>query len=99
MAWARVKALVQFRYRDNELKDWVPKVQEVSARVKKTFGYFNNHFRGFAVENSLKMMGMLGVSNPERESTLAKATMYLDSDGKKSDEGNMLDFLGGGKLK
>ncbi|MBI3840835.1 MAG: DUF72 domain-containing protein, partial [Thaumarchaeota archaeon] len=38
-----------YRYTDSKLEGWVPKVNEVTSRVKKTFGYFNNHFRGFAV--------------------------------------------------
>ena len=51
-----------YRYSDRELDGWVPKVKDVTARVKKTFGYFNNHFRGFAVVNSLKIMEKLGIS-------------------------------------
>ncbi len=31
-----------------ELDAWVPKVQEAANGVKKVFGYFNNHYHGYA---------------------------------------------------
>ena len=86
-----------YRYSDRELDGWVPKVKEVTARVKKTFGYFNNHFRGFAVENSLKMMEKLGVSNAQQDEAAARATRFIDSGGKAEGEGSMLEFVDGGR--
>jgi uncharacterized protein YecE (DUF72 family) len=83
-----------YRYSEDELKKWVPKVKEVSSRVDRTFGYFNNHFRGFAVENSLKMLGMLGVSAPEQDEARAKASRFLESGGRREGEGSMLEFMG-----
>ncbi|QQG48015.1 MAG: DUF72 domain-containing protein [archaeon] len=84
-----------YRYSDAQLSDWVPRVNEVASRVKKTFGYFNNHFHGFAVENSVKMMGKLGVSNPRQEEAGKKATLFLEGGGGKDGEGSMLEFIGG----
>ncbi|MDA4127443.1 MAG: DUF72 domain-containing protein [Thaumarchaeota archaeon] len=84
-----------YRYKDSELKAWVPKVQEVVTRAKKTYGYFNNHFRGFAVENSLKMMGMLGVSNAKQDEVRSKATRFLEGRGRPEGEGSILEFVGG----
>ena len=84
-----------YRYKDKELKAWVPKVQEVVTRTKTTYGYFNNHFRGFAVENSLKMMGMLGVANSKQDEAKEKATRFLDGGGRLEGEGSMLEFIGG----
>jgi uncharacterized protein YecE (DUF72 family) len=84
-----------YRYPEKQLKEWVPKVQEVVSRVEKTYGYFNNHFRGFAVENSLKMMGMLGVSTPRQDEAGAKATMFLETGKSDLGEGSMLEFIGG----
>lgn len=83
-----------YRYRDKELESWVPKVKEMSAQVKKTYGYFNNHFRGFAVENSLKMMQMVGASNPQRDEARGKATRFIDRGGRPEGEGSMLEFVG-----
>lgn len=84
-----------YRYTEAELKAWVPKVKEVTSRVKRTYGYFNNHFSGFAVENSLKLMGMLGVSTPQQDEVRAKATRFIETGRKDEGEGSMLEFVGG----
>ena len=83
-----------YHYEEKELDGWVPKVREVTARVKKTFGYFNNHFRGFAVENSLKMMEKLGVSNPQQQETRERATKFLKTGKRDEGEGSILEFVG-----
>ncbi|MDA4121326.1 MAG: DUF72 domain-containing protein [Thaumarchaeota archaeon] len=83
-----------YRYKEEELKAWIPKVQEVVSRTEKTYGYFNNHFRGFAVENSLKMMGMLGVSNAKQDETRVKATKFLESGGRPEGERSILEYVG-----
>ncbi len=85
-----------YRYGDEELKRWVPKVKDVASRVEKTYGYFNNHFRGFAVENSLKLVGMLGTSTPEQDEARAKASRFIDTGGRDIGEGSMLEFVGRG---
>jgi uncharacterized protein YecE (DUF72 family) len=86
-----------YRYSDKELDAWVPKVKDVASRVKQTFGYFNNHFRGFAVENSLKMMEKLGVSTPQQQETRERATRFLDTGRKADGEGSILEFVDRGK--
>jgi len=86
-----------YRYSEKELDGWVPKVKEVAAGVKKTYGYFNNHFHGFAVENSLKMMEKLGVSNLQQQEARAKATRFLDGGGRNGGEGSILEFVDGEK--
>ena len=82
-----------YRYSDKELEGWVPKVKEVTSRVKKTFGYFNNHFRGFAVENSLKMMEMLGTANARQQETRERATKFLKTGRSSDGEGSILEFV------
>jgi uncharacterized protein YecE (DUF72 family) len=49
-----------YRYDVNELKPWVPKVREAMGKVKTVYGYFNNHYHGYAVENCLQVLEMLG---------------------------------------
>ncbi|MDV3244889.1 MAG: DUF72 domain-containing protein [Nitrososphaerales archaeon] len=83
-----------YRYTEGELLGWAPKVKEVTSRVGKTYGYFNNHFRGFAVENSLKMMGILGTSRPAQDEAGAKARRFLEKGGRVGEEGSMLEYLG-----
>ncbi len=55
-----------YRYSAKELKPWVPKVRQASKKVDKIFGYFNNHFHGYAVENCLQVLEMLGVLTPKQ---------------------------------
>ena len=55
-----------YRYSVEELKPWVPKVRKVAEGVKKGYGYFNNHFHGYAVENCLQVLEMLGILTPEQ---------------------------------
>ncbi len=50
-----------YRYRIDELKEWVPKVKDVSSTVDEVYCYFNNHFHGYAVENALEIMDMFGL--------------------------------------
>ena len=84
-----------YRYSSRELEGWVPKVKDLATRVDKTYGYFNNHFRGFAVENSLKMMGMLGAADARQTEAGARAEDFLEGrigGGERS----MLEFMGEG---
>lgn len=82
-----------YRYADKELDGWVPKVKEVTSRVSKTYGYFNNHFKGFAVENSLRMMEKLGVSTPSQDEARARATRFIQTGVRDEGEGSILEFI------
>ena len=50
-----------YRYSKEELEKWVPKVQETSKSVKKIYGFFNNHYHGYAPENCLYLLEKLGL--------------------------------------
>ncbi len=73
-----------YHYSEDELERWVPKLQEAQASVKTLYGYFNNHFHGYAVENCLRIMRMLGDLSPEQEEILARAQAHL---GKQTPKG------------
>jgi hypothetical protein len=45
------------------------------------------------VENSLKMIGMLGVSTPEQDEAGAKASRFLEGGGRREGEGSMLEYV------
>ena len=68
-----------YRYGEEELQGWSKKVEAISTKTKKVYGYFNNHFRGFAVENGLKMMELLGSANKEQRKVLAQVTKRIDA--------------------
>jgi len=49
-----------YRYSEGELDEWVPRVREAAERTGEVFGYFNNHFHGYAPENCLRLIEKLG---------------------------------------
>ena len=73
-----------YRYITDELEPWIPKLKEASSKVKKVFGYFNNHYHGYAVENCLQVLEMLGVLTPEQEEAKKRVNEYFNPKMKKS---------------
>ncbi|UCB61464.1 MAG: DUF72 domain-containing protein [Candidatus Bathyarchaeota archaeon] len=53
------KPWFNYHYKEEELDPWVPKVLEVSKQAKQVYGYFNNHFHGYAPDNCLSMIERL----------------------------------------
>ena len=66
-----------YEYKKKELEDWVPRVREVESAAKTTYGYFNNHFHGYAVENALEILSMLGKLTPAQEEALSRVKEHL----------------------
>lgn len=61
-----------YRYRAEQLEPWIPKVKDVAEKAEKVYGYFNNHYHGYAVENCLQVLEMLGVMTPEQKQAKTK---------------------------
>src|SRR6266852_3704263 len=76
------------------------KEHNVAKKVKRVYGYFNNHFHGFAVENSLKMLQMLGEASPQQLEVRERATRYIDSKGesrgREKAQGSILEYMSSG---
>jgi uncharacterized protein YecE (DUF72 family) len=49
-----------YRYSEEELREWVPKVKESAEKTERVYGYFNNHFHGYAPENCIQLLEMMG---------------------------------------
>ena len=56
-----------YRYSKEELEPWVPKVEEAANKVKKVYGYFNNHYHGYAPENCLQLLERLGLLSEKQK--------------------------------
>ncbi len=67
-----------YRYTQQQLQEWVPKIKEVQQNTKKTFGIFNNHFHGYAPENCIQAMQMLGIATPTHLKTLKRLQSYIE---------------------
>ena len=50
------KLWYNYKYSEEEVKPWVARVKEISSKVKTTYGYWNNHFSAFAIENALTLL-------------------------------------------
>ena len=61
-----------YRYSKQELEEWIPRVEEAAGKVKKVYGYFNNHFHGYAPENCLYLLERLGLLTEEQKRTQSK---------------------------
>jgi uncharacterized protein YecE (DUF72 family) len=71
-----------YRYSREELETWAPKVREVASKVKKVYGYANNHPFGHAVETALKEMELLGIANKEQEALQSRVSRSIDERGR-----------------
>ena len=60
------KVWYNYRYSHRELEPWVETIRELSDDVD-VLGYFNNHYHGYAPENCLDVLEMLGVATPVQE--------------------------------
>ena len=71
------KPWYNYRYRPKELEPWVPNVKRAAEKVEKVYGYLNNHYHGYAVENCLQILEMLGALTPEQKATKTKVDNYF----------------------
>jgi uncharacterized protein YecE (DUF72 family) len=71
-----------YQYSLQELEPWTPKVSEAAGKVEKVYGYFNNHYHGYAVENCLQVMEMLGIIEPKQVEAKKRVENYLQTSSK-----------------
>jgi uncharacterized protein YecE (DUF72 family) len=72
-----VRPWYNYRYDAEELEPWFPKVKEAAKKVKTVYGYFNNHYHGYAVENCLQVLEMLGALTNEQVQAKNRVEDYL----------------------
>lgn len=57
-------ARYRYDYSTDEMKEWVPRVRDLTAAPKGVFVFFNNHPDGHAARNALTFRELLGPSGP-----------------------------------
>jgi uncharacterized protein YecE (DUF72 family) len=62
-----------YRYSNKEIDTWAPKVQQTSKSVKKVYGFFNNHYHGYAPENCLYLLEKLGLLSETQKKAKEKS--------------------------
>lgn len=55
-----------YHYSREELQVWIPEIQQIDDKVRKVYGYFNNHYHGYAPENCIEILEMLNQALPEQ---------------------------------
>jgi uncharacterized protein YecE (DUF72 family) len=60
------KPWYNYEYSRKELQEWVPSIKKVKKKVDRIYGYFNNHFHGYAVENCIEILEMLSASSQKQ---------------------------------
>jgi len=75
-----------YLYSKEELEPWVEKVKEVTKQAKTTYGYFNNHYHGYAVKNCLEFSEMLGTATQEQKETRKTVEKYFEERAKVREE-------------
>jgi uncharacterized protein YecE (DUF72 family) len=60
-----MKPWYDYHYSEEELATWVPRITQTRNKVDKVYGYFNNHYHGYAVENCIEILEMLNETRPE----------------------------------
>jgi uncharacterized protein YecE (DUF72 family) len=73
------KPWYDYRYPVQELEPWIPKLKDAAGKVGKVFGYFNNHYHGYAVENCLQVMEMIGNINAKQVEAKKRVEKYMQS--------------------
>lgn len=61
-----------YRYTEDELAQWVPRVQQVASQADTVYGFFNNHYHGYAPENCVQILRMLGAQTQEQARALQR---------------------------
>lgn len=66
-------------YKTEELEPWVPKVKETAKKAKTVYGYFNNHYHGYAVKNCLQTLEMLDILTREQKEAKKTVETYFET--------------------
>jgi len=69
-----------YRYKIEELEPWIPRVKETANTAKTVYGYFNNHYHGYAVENCLQVLEMLGMLTPQQQEAKNAVAEYFETE-------------------
>ncbi|MEM4315334.1 MAG: DUF72 domain-containing protein [Nitrososphaerota archaeon] len=70
-----------YLYKRRELERFAEDVEKVASRVERVYGYFNNHFHGYAVYNCAQVLEMLGLADGRVIDVRRRAETYLGERG------------------
>jgi uncharacterized protein YecE (DUF72 family) len=50
-----------YMYKQEELEEWIPKIEDAHAKAKKSLIYFNNHYKAKAVRSADMLINLLNL--------------------------------------
>jgi uncharacterized protein YecE (DUF72 family) len=53
-----------YLYSEDELREWVPKIEQLAEATDRLFVFFNNHYEGKAGQNARMLAGLLNLTLP-----------------------------------
>jgi len=80
-----------YNYSKEEIREWVPRVEQILSESKQVFGFWNNHYRGNAPTNCNEILQMLGKS-PKSPDQVDSGQVLKKATGKSVDRSKSLDF-------
>lgn len=54
-----------YSYAEDELREWVPRIQTIARQAEQTYVFFNNHWQSQAVANARQLSALLGGAGPD----------------------------------
>ncbi|MDJ0269684.1 MAG: DUF72 domain-containing protein, partial [Aigarchaeota archaeon] len=63
-------------YTEAELRGWADRLSSIQGSVRRVYGYFNNHFHGYAVHNCIQLLEMLGLAYEQHRSVKNRLENY-----------------------
>lgn len=92
------KVWYNYRYSKEELKSWKPRIKELSEKVE-VFGYFNNHYHGYAPENCMEILEMLGIATNDQITSMKRMEVSRKTPEKHTRTVTLDDFLTEGTIE
>ncbi len=86
------KLWYDYHYAEEELQEWVPRLEETQRKSDKIYGYLNNHFHGYAIENCIEILEMLNIAKPEHTKIKQRVTHHNLQKHPKTYETKLDDF-------
>jgi uncharacterized protein YecE (DUF72 family) len=66
-----------YLYQSEELEPWVDAVKDVEKQAEQVYGYFNNHYHGYAIRNCLQFAEMVEELTGEQKEVKQRTTEFF----------------------
>lgn len=84
------KPWYNYNYSELELEPWVKSLRKLQRESHEIYGYFNNHFRAYAVKNCIQMMKSLGVASETQIKSMTDITRHLAGEASQTTLGKFI---------